>query len=193
MHNIYKTVYPENVNKAEVQAEWDETAAREDWGEGSAGLYSCIRWIDTVCETKAEAEAYIKAHDYSYAQLAVKFKEPAAPVKSAKLDELSAKYTEVEKEYRARLNKVHYEGVKSAYISCQCCGSRINSQYFGRTVKNACPVCGKDLRPASTMEAIERLGVKLNALRDKYQAEYNKLAAKAKQKICWLVKIEYHT
>ena len=76
-HNIHFAEYSENVNKKQVQAEWDDYAAKEDWQEGSSGLGSDIRWIDHICESREEAEEYIRSHDKGwYDQLAVKFRKP---------------------------------------------------------------------------------------------------------------------
>ena len=58
-HNIHFAEYSENVNKKQVQAEWDDYAAKEDWQEGCSGLGSDIRWIDHVCESREKAEEYI--------------------------------------------------------------------------------------------------------------------------------------
>lgn len=51
---------------------------------------------------------------------------------------------------------IHYENVKSNFISCRNCGSKIASQYFGKTVKNNCPVCKEDLRPESLLLKIAK-------------------------------------
>lgn len=92
-------------------------------------------------------------------------------------------------------NKIHYEGVKSQFISCKKCGSKLASKYIGKTIRNTCPACYTDLRPASTLSAISNAKQKW----EKAKAELKKAELKmqktkeSKAKIKWLVKVEYHT
>lgn len=65
----------------------------------------------------------------------------------------------------------------SNYIGCPGCGSKLNLGYL-RGEK--CPLCGKELRPYSTIEKICWYDNKIEECTKKYRQEY------------WLAKIEYH-
>lgn len=190
-HNIRMTTYPEDVDKKAVQAEWDEYASHEDWQEGCSGLAQPIRWESPICESYEEAEKYIEAHDRGwYDQLAVRYRDVDRSVKHTKTYEVKA---ERAGRLRARYNEVqyaiHYAGVKSKFISCRSCESKIASTYIR---SNNCPVCGKDLRPESALAIIANA----KKAAEKAEKEFAEEVAKEKKKssvIRWLVKIEYHT
>lgn len=205
-HEILYRDYPENVNKKSVEADWNHYAAMEGWQEGSSGLKNPIRWIERhVCESYEDAEAYIEKHDKGwYDQIAVRYKE-AEPVKPSKTflalkeraDRLNARYKELD-------TAIHYKDVKSKLITCGHCESKISTQVLtGRLAaargwinRNLCPVCGQDLRPASTLEKIQRAKENAQkAVKDVHaemKKQQEKAAAKA-TKLRWLVKIEIHT
>lgn len=187
-HNIHFAEYSENVNKKQVQAEWDDYAAKEDWQEGCSGLGSDIRWIDHICESREEAEEYIRSHDKGwYDQLAVKFRKPTN--ESAKTKDLRTRMSIAYKKYNDLARKVHYAGCVSEFISCRACKSKIATHYIR---SNLCPVCGADLRPATTIARETAAKAKAEELEKKLAAEQIK-DAKKKGEIRWLVKIEYHT
>ena len=187
-HNIHFAEYSENVNKKQVQAEWDDYVAKEDWQEGCSGLGSDIRWIDHICESREEAEEYIRSHDKGwYDQLAVKFRKPTN--ESAKTKDLRTRMSIAYKKYNYLARKVHYAGCVSEFISCRTCKSKIATHYIR---SNLCPVCGADLRPATTIARETAAKAKAEELEKKLAAEQVK-DAKKKGEIRWLVKIEYHT
>jgi len=188
MHNKYYRSYNENVDKKAIQESWEDYANRD-----GDGLYGDIKWKDLVFEDYDKAMQYIETYCDSYSSWGVKYKAPIEELNSKTLSDLRQKAANAYDIYKALERKIHYAGVKSSYISCGCCGSKINSSYFGKTINNTCLICRNDLRPASTLEAIEKAKQKHQSLCEKVREEETKLAEKAKKKTCWLVKIEYHS
>ena len=193
-HNIEYFSYSENVNKKYVKKELDEYVSHRDYQEGCSGLPEPIDWFDHVCESQDEAKRYIDDHTrhHDYHQAAVKYKvyDPVKPTK--KQLELKAKVEELRAKYASKNNKIHYQGVKSEYVSCRACGSRLATKYIK---SNNCPLCHNDLRPPSVLETIEAARKAYSKVQGEYAKESKKIADKNKgnYKIRWLVKIEYHT
>lgn len=190
MHNIEHYEYKENVDKKLVQAELNDYVSQATWQEGGNGLDSAIRWIDHICPSYADAEKYIEDHDNGwYDQLAVKYRETVKPTTQT-YQKLVARREEVFNTLQERKNNVHYSAgnTKSQFVACKECGSRLATKYIR---SNCCPLCGKDLRPASVLNAIETSKRMLKDLDKKiHEAE---VKASKKGKVKWLVKIEYHT
>lgn len=193
-HNIEYFTYPENVNKKCVKSELDELVSHLGYREGSGGLVRPIDWIDHVCESQDEAERYIDDHAKypDYNQTAVKYKmyDPVKP--TVKQLELKAKAEALQSKHAAKNNKIHYQGVKSEYVSCRACGSKLATKYIK---SNNCPLCHNDLRPTSVLEAIESARKAYSKAHSEYVKESKRVTDKNKNnyKIRWLVKIEYHT
>lgn len=196
MHNIDYRTYPENCNKAAVQKNLDQFAAHEGYQEGCSGLSHPIRWIDTICDSYDEAVEYVKAHDRGwYDQLAVKYRElpfnlPRSKTYAAKLQ----RRNELQKKLREEMSRVHYspQTVKSAFLGCKSCGSKLNIQFLKG---NYCPVCRKDLRPKTVLDNIQRLQSRLSEINAEIDSDDKVFAKKQSDKavIKWLVKIEWHT
>lgn len=192
-HNIKYATYPENCNKAKVQKEWDNYVAHEDRQEGASGLGSSIRWIDHVCSDSEEAKEYIKERDSGwYDQLAVKFLDYPELIKTQKLLKLEQRASTLRKKLFVEERKVHAKELKSAYVSCKGCGSRLSTEHI---VSNFCPLCRTDLRSPSVLNSIEKLRKQANTAEEAAKAEYRRCCEKQKRgaRVCWLVKIEYHT
>lgn len=193
-HNIRYAEYPENVNRKKVQADWDNYVRHEDWQEGANGLPGQIRWIENeILGSEEEARAYINEHDNGwYDQIAVRFKE-VKTVKSKKYEELSEKLMELRKDYNRR-NSIYYATtVKSEFVGCKSCGSKLASKYIQST--NKCPLCKSDLRSPTTLSSLERLSERIKEVEKLLREEKQKLNKKSENNttIKWLVKIEYHT
>lgn len=192
-HNIYTSVYDENVNKSAVENKLNHLAALEGQQEGSSGLSSPIRWIDHICEDYDEAEAYIESHDSGwYDQLAVKFRD-YKDIKTTKTYEvLKERAFRLYQNYNKLKSNIHYKDAKSEFIGCKQCGSKLARKYIR---SNTCPMCKSDLRPASTLKCIENARKAYEKASKELNEEERKLKAKQKNqsKIKWLVKIEYHT
>lgn len=189
-HNVRMETYKENVNKEKVEKEWDAFVRHEDYEEGAHGLPARIRWIDVVCDSYEEAEAYIEKHDRGwYDQLAVKYKSYRDFEPTKKYEALTLRCTEAERSLFELNSKVHYRDVKSKFVSCRNCESKIATAYLKG---NYCPVCHADLRPASLQERLKKLNDLCKKLNKELKEEEKKLKEK-NMEICWLLKIEYHT
>lgn len=201
-HNIHYATYPENVNKKDVQREWDDYAAREDWQEGCSGLPNNIRWLDNICDTQEEAEEYISGHDKGcYDQLAVKFRDTSSiSTTSAKKETLIRQIASYE-EKRNAFDQAHsLSNLKSEFISCPHCKSKLARQYLGkansRIASEGCPVCGeRDIRASYVQEQLKKFQERIDKWRVQLKEEERTLAKKVagRAKIKWLVKVEYHT
>lgn len=193
-HNIRYEVYSENVNRKKVQADWDNYVRHEDWQEGASGLPGQIRWIENeILGSEEEAKAYINEHDNGwYDQIAVRFKEIKI-VKSKKYEELSKKLTELRTEYGNRNSVCYATTVKSEFVGCKSCGSKLASKYIQNT--NKCPLCKSDLRSPTTLSSLERLNERIKVIEKLLREEKQRLEKKQEKSavIKWLVKIEYHT
>ena len=188
-HNIRYEDYDLGINRKHVEESWDNYVAHADYGEGASGLPNPIRWIENgISESYNEAMARIeKLDDGWYDQIAVKYKS-YHPCKTKKMDNLKLRLAEAEKSLREKAGKIHYstENVTSEFVGCKHCGSRIATKFIR---SNVCPVCGADLRPASTLETIKRAEEKVKEIKRQMVEEEKK----AKYDVRWLVKIEYHT
>ena len=193
MHNIEINIYNSNVDKKNVQRYWDSHAAREGYQEGCSGLNKDIRWIDHICDNQEDAERYIQEHDSGwYDQLAVRFKDYSNVKPSKALEELQKRMKETEVKRTKIENKIHYKDVKSSFVSCRKCNSKLSTKYIK---SNFCPMCREDLRPPSTLDIIQSYEDKKKKLKAKIKEEELKLQKKMEKSatIKWLVKIEYHT
>lgn len=186
-HNIMHEIYPENVDKKNVQRSWDNYVAIADRGEGARGLPGQIRWLGAVCDSEDEAHEYLRDMDSGdYDQLAVRFRRAAAP--SAKLMELRKKLQEAETTLCTMDKDVHYSHTTTKFVGCKKCGSSLAREYLKT---NFCPMCHTDLRPQSTRDRIAKAREKVKKLQQQVQEEEKKNNQKGK--LFWLVKIECHT
>lgn len=200
-HQIHYSSYPEKVNKKSVQRFWDDYAAHEDWQEGCIGLSRDIRWIDHVCESEEDAEAYISIHDRGgYDQLAVKYKDTSGiPTTSATKERLIRQIESYRAKY-AEYDKAHsVTNQKAILITCPFCNSKLAKAYLGkargRVRANGCPVCeATDIRAEYVVKQLASFEEKIATWSTELKEEEKKLAKKVSNKaqIKWLVKVEYH-
>lgn len=195
-HQInYSVINDTEKDKKECEADWNECARHEGYKEGCSGLSQPIRWINHTCESYDEAMKYIESHDKGwYDQLAVKFYDYPKIEGSKTYDNLKDRLSKALIKYEELKNKIHYEGVKSKFIACKNCESKLNSGYFGKGLKNTCPICKSDLRSATILETLENYKNNVEKLKKEIKAEEIKLQSKIKKKATekWLVKVEYH-
>jgi len=190
-HNIRYATYPENVNKTKVQKEWDDYAAHEDWGEGCTGLPGKIKWLSNTFKSYEEAQSYIERIDSGYYdQLAVRYCEYPKLKPSKTLENLHRIALDANKRYNDLSLMPHYKDMKSCFISCRKCCSKINREYL---TSNNCPVCHADMRPDSTLKRIAQLKKSAKNADKNYISRQKYEQEKTKPTINWLVKIEYHT
>lgn len=200
-HNVHVNIYPENVNRKSVQKYWDDYAAHEDWQEGCCGLASDIRWIENhICASYQDAQQYIQEHDRGgYDQLAVKFRHADNIPQTSALKERLLRQIQSYQQKKIDFSSTHsISKLKADYISCPVCKSKLARIYLvnRHAHSQTCPVCGcEDIRA-------EYIPLQLKAYQDKIKEWQKQLAAEEikltkkiadKAKICWLVKVEYHT
>ena len=192
MHHIMKLEYPYNMDKKKIQADCDKIAAEKCKGKGATGLYYPIRWLNIICDSFAEVYEKINELDKrNYDQLAVGYRVYHDLKPSKKMEELSEKVKNSRENYLKKNKNIHYKGVKSEFIGCKNCGSRICSKYINY---NNCPICKADLRPQSTLDNIKAAYDAYKKYEKQLKEEEKKLQAKnkAKSELRWLVKIEFH-
>lgn len=186
-HNIEHFTYPLNVDKKKVKKELDNYVAHQDWQEGCTGLNNPIRWLDFVYGSYDEAERAIKQFDRGwYDQLAVKYYSPL-DFHDDKTKQLEIERMNLWDEFCKRRSALYPKTLKSAFIGCKECGSRLA---VSRLKVNQCPVCSHELRPDYILKSISAAKAKWERADDKLKQYIDK---HAKKEIEWLVKIEYHT
>ena len=190
-HNIEYFDYDISKNPKDIEANLANYVQHETWQEG--GSMSPIRWLkQSPLPDRNAAEQFIKRHDKRwYDCLAVRYKEPVMTqaIRDAQKAEAAAwkKYNDLD-------NEIYVTTLTSEFISCKVCKSKLNRKMLAipkiGIPKNVCPVCHAELRQKSTLERIDR--AKMAA--EKASEHTNEVARKSKkQKVRWLVKIEYHT
>mgnify|MGYP002521728111 CR=1 FL=1 len=194
-HEIKYGIYPEKVNKKNVQINWDNYVAHEDWQEGASGLARPIRWIEgEILASREEAYEYIAKHDSGdYDQLAVRFRDVyIEPETSKKYDTLVKRLNNLKTEYESRNSIAYATTVKSEYIGCKHCGSKLAARYIQNT--NKCPLCHSDLRSVTALANLKRLKERISEVEKQFKEEKKKLDKKLLKvsEIKWLVKVEYH-
>lgn len=178
----------------EIQDRCDMVAIEE--GDYHHKLNENIQFIDKCFDIESDAYDYLDNlcdnKNHYYENYAVKYKDLGRFTPSAKLRELEGKCEKKSQEYIDFANKGHFDNVKSATIGCSHCGSKIATAYLKG--KNCCPVCKAELRPASTLERIEKMRNAYIELQKKCKdLEKKERIAKSKNaKERWLVRIEYH-
>lgn len=184
MHNIEFTSFGENCDRQDVV----DQISRYCEHEGD-GLYNGIRWLENagILKDREAAQDYLEKRDRgSYDNLAVRYYY-RMEVDTPKAKELDMKVAEARKEWLRRNDVLYPKTLTAEFIGCKNCGSKLKREFLHM---NKCPVCGKDLRPASMMKPI------LSA-RQKWEhasaAAIRYREAHGEQKICWLVKYEYHS
>lgn len=195
MHEIHYLTFKGSGDLKKIQRECDCYAEKRTDYRG--GLYEDIRFLSDVFNSEEEAYNFLDNKPTGdYKQYAVKFKKvnckPTKQLieKSAKLKEMYTKYTQLK-------DTQHYTvaTVKSEYISCKCCGSKLAVRYLKN---NFCPLCHDDLRPKTTLERLQTMESNIKELQQQVESLKRKENEKALEKTrnaetYWLVRIEYHT
>lgn len=198
MHQIEYLTYSGSRSQQYISDECNAFA--EKYSDSGKKLYNPIRFIDRVFDTYEEARNYIDTIDNGdYDQIAVKFKEAEKFVSSSALLKLKERSESANKEYLDLDDRQYYspDTVKSKFITCKKCGSKLAVSYLKRVIgrsANQCPVCWNDLRPQSVLERIAKLKEKgetlSKACRERELEERKKTNRNAPEQ--WLVKIEIH-
>lgn len=190
-HCISYRSFDETTSKEEIFAYCNEEAIEN--GDYHGGLYCGIKYFN--CEplaNKDAAEAYIEERDKDfYGNYAVRYLSYPDSLTSKKLEELNARDREIYNKLCKAEAEKHFKDVKSAFIGCKKCGSKISTEYLRG---NYCPVCNNDMRPETKLKQIDALKNKRYAIEEQIKAETKKIQEKnvKRAKIKWLVKFEYH-
>lgn len=188
MHNIqYFSYLAKGLDKSSVQAKLSDYVSHQTWQEGGHGI-DRIRWINAICDDEQAAYEKIERLDnHDYDQLAVMYRAATKP-NTKTFASLSARRDAIDKKLRNTENRVHYKGIKSKFVSCKKCGSKIATEYL---YSNYCLVCHEDLRPKSLLDSINAMHERRKKIDKKFREAMIKASEKAP--LYWLVKIEYHT
>lgn len=186
--------FPEDCDKASVQAKCNHLAEMDDWQEGCSGV-SSIRWLGHIlCNSYEEAEEEVKKQDRGwYDCLAVRYRENEPTKSSKSTQNASERVNEAQKAYNSLKIKVEsdFATCKSEFIGCKSCGSKLNRKLLKTP---ACPLCGQSLLSPTALDRLEKAKERIKkaqiALSD--SAEKDEKKRKKTGKIRWLVKIEYH-
>ncbi|MDD6004383.1 MAG: hypothetical protein PUC68_01825 [Firmicutes bacterium] len=176
---------PYDCNKEEVEAKIREEAEKE-----GDGLYYSFEWLDLKLKDLSEADKYIDKHDKTYRLFAVSYYDNVLKLSTA-TKKFQKKYENLQKEFAEANDKIHYRGVKSQYVSCPYCGSKLATKYIS---SNDCPLCKRELRPEGVLKKISDLHQKMYdanvAYHESYQADVK--LNKRTRGLMWLIKYEYH-
>ena len=186
----YKDVFVNaKAKRAKIQAWCDRKAATENYMEGGTGLGSPIQWRDDLTPFKNQeaAGAYVEemSQKYSYLEIAVPYYKPGKRTKA--IEALEEKLQKATRECAEMDDQIYYTPatIKSQFITCKECGSKLSVKHLGR---NTCPVCGHDLRPDTFHNRMNKMREKISAL----AGQISDCTKSPKKEKWWLVKIEYH-
>lgn len=190
-HEIRYVSFPESTSREEIARECNDIAIR--CGEYHSPLNSPIRFQSVApLLNKRKAEDYIRNIDKDfYGAYAVRYLEYPDSVTNKKLEDINKRLFEAKKKYALLSCEFHFKDVKSAFIGCKECGSKLSVAHL---LTNKCPLCGHDLRPETKLNQIAALDAKVKKLEAQSKAEFERLQEKAKAnaQVMWLVKFEYN-
>ncbi len=189
-HEIEHRSYKVSTDRAEIENSLNAYVRQRTHQEGGSGLYRPIRWIDRTFESFEKAREYIQSiDDGNYNNLCVKYLTGDKDINTSKTyKSLLERVKRLESELVKIESVIYTRTVKSAFVSCKKCQSKISTRYC---VKNACPVCYTDLRSETAISRIKAKGIALHSAEEtlrKFESEYAKKHGETR----YLVKIEYH-
>lgn len=181
-HQIDYHTFPYEMDKKEIMAELYEFGSCNQ--PNFAGFPNQLRWLDKGCSCEEDAYECIDQNDKGwYDQIAVSFLDASPGAEENKLRQrLDSVYSSI----RKIESKVHYADAAAEFIGCKGCGSKLSRKHIR---SNQCPLCYSDLRPASTLQKLQKLKDKSEDLEARILA-LRKKNTKGKRK--WLVKTEFH-
>lgn len=92
--------------------------------------------------------------------------------------------TETKKEKMLEEEAKRFEGMKSQYVTCKTCGSKLHTKYDW-TKELICPVCHGDMKTDTYHKRLEGYNEKIERLTEEY--EYMKEKQKKKKANTWFV------
>lgn len=188
----------ETDDKCKIQRECDEWGSYNcdpyERGGFGGGLGFNVQFTSLVFNDYEEAEHYLEGTFGDYRQKAVRYYKYPKRTKTSVEQRLEEKVGKTIKTLRELEDKPHYKGVKTKYITCAKCGSKLATDYCGKTWYNTCPVCRADVRPATVLERRDSLKKTLSDAQRDLKAETKKADEKnkSKAKLCWAVACEVH-
>jgi predicted RNA-binding Zn-ribbon protein involved in translation (DUF1610 family) len=185
-HEIIYREYENNKTESQILNEVLETVRHSGDGYGT----DHIKFItDQIFENENEAVKYIDKIDTDwYGGFAVKFYDYSGAKKTKKIEEYESKIDEIIKKKNAYFHAHHVKNFTAKFIGCAKCGSKLSREHL---IGNSCPLCGSDLRAASTLERLANFDKRRDEYKQKIAQEVQK--QKKAAKIKWLVKFEYHS
>lgn len=186
-HCVNYIVADKDAERKSIIADICEEVYHESWEEGGS-YHGNLKWHDnTVYDSEDDAYAAIDRLDRGrYDDHAVLFRDTSR-LENAKTTKLAEQIATTKAKKVDYIDSNHVTARKSAYIGCPHCKSKLSREYLKR---DACPLCGTDLRSDTVKERIKGYDAKIAELKKRLADEKKKLAAKAPVK--WLVKYEYH-
>ena len=192
--------YPADVDRREVYSAFNYQILHSTWEEGGHALdgitwlwdYSPLKNADKAKEF-LEKRLFASRHTGTNG-IAVRYLQAPGQKESKALKDLHAKRAVAAAHLLKLDREIYPASLSTTFFSCRECGSRINREKFlgkGLTNHNMCPVCGKDLRPSTTLKRIERAQATVDKLDEKITAEQNRLNEKYGE-VRWLVMATYH-
>lgn len=192
--------YPADVDRREVYSAFNYQILHNTWDEGGHKLDG-ITWLGDsaplVNEYKAKdflVKRLFAGNRTGTSGIAVRYLQAPGQKESKALKDLHAKRAVAAAHLLKLDREIYPASLSTAFFSCKECGSRINREKFlgkGLTNHNMCPVCGKDLRPSTTLKRIEKAQAAVDKLDEKITAEQNRLNEKYGE-VRWLVMAKYH-
>ncbi len=174
-------VFDEKDSKQKIEKECNLIAKQN--GDYNSGLDSNIKYFNTVCEDYKAAEEFIAQRDNNwYDCLSVLFKDYNSSNNVQKLQEQIQEQTV---KYRKANRELYSSTVKSQYIGCKGCGSKLKTELLR---ENKCPLCRTDFRSETKLKQLQAIKEKINKLEEKIEQEYKNNSYTIKR----MVKIEYH-
>lgn len=191
--------YPADVDRREVYSALNYQILHSTWDEGGHALDG-ITWL---WDSAPLANEY-KAKDFLVKRLfagnrtgtsgiAVRYLQAPVQMESKTLKDLQTKRAVAAAHLLKLDREIYPASLSTTFFSCKACGSRINREQFlnQRAINiNVCPVCGKDLRPATVLKRIERAQAAVDKLNEKITAEQNRVNQKHGE-FRWLVMAKY--
>lgn len=167
-------------------ADIDKIVRRES--DNSGGLPGPISWKkDRVFDSEQEAEAWIQAHDCSYGQFAVLFRDYSDAKETAVISRLRESLGKITEKKQKFANATAVRNRNVAFVGCPNCKSRLAKEYLRG---NRCPVCLTSLLSAADLAKLGELDQKIEEYKQRIEAEKRKQINKAKVMV--LFKFEFH-
>lgn len=150
--------------------------------------FRSIRRATGICHNRKEAENRLMERSRTYMAMAVRFHD-TEQISSKRVSYLEQKLSDAETALAGYKASHRVCDRKAAYVTCPVCGSKVSTKHMVRRTR--CPVCDRgELRPASTLKAIEKRIEARDQAETLLKAERDRLSDKAP--VRWLIQYEYH-